>query len=59
MLAATHSVNTLTMGHPIVLIIGPANFSPYPYKRTAPVSIEIIENEIAKFENPPISRKSC
>src|SRR5690242_7610987 len=57
--AATASVSTLTRGQPTEFTIGPANFSPYPYNSTAPVRIEMIENETAKFENPPISRKSC
>src|SRR3954463_9254712 len=47
------------MGQPTVLITGPANLSPYPYSSTAPVRIEMIEKEMAKFEKPPISRKSC
>src|SRR5512132_3592909 len=40
-------------------MIGPASLSPWPYSRTAPVRTEMIVNEMAKLENPPISRKSC
>src|SRR5712691_8055553 len=57
--AATASVKRLTTGHPTELTTGPANFSPYPYSSTAPVRMEMMEKETAKFENPPISRKSC
>src|SRR5207249_1152409 len=59
MLAATASVKKLTTGQPTVLTIGPASFSPYPYRRIAPVRIEMIEKLTAKLEKPPISRKSC
>ena len=57
--AATASVITLTSGHPTEFTIGPAYFSPYPKRRTAPVRMEMMEKETAKLEKPPICRKSC
>src|SRR3954447_9678225 len=57
--AATHMVNMLTIGQPIEFAAGPANFSPYPYSSTAPVNMEMMEKETAKFAKPPISRRSC
>src|SRR5712671_3842690 len=51
--AATASVQ------PIEFTTGPASFSPYPNSSTAPVRMEMMEKEMAKFEKPPISRKSC
>ena len=58
MLAATASVNTLTSGQPNAISAGPPITSPCEYNVTAPVRIEMIENEMAKFENPPIVRNS-
>lgn len=56
--AATHNGNRLTAGQPTVLLMmGPANFRPYPKRRMTPVRTEMTENEMAKFENPPISRE--
>ncbi|HWS71309.1 MAG TPA: hypothetical protein VN605_04315 [Thermoanaerobaculia bacterium] len=52
-------VNKLTIGQPTEFTTGPANLRPYPYSSTAPVRIEMMEKEMAKFENPPISRNSC
>src|SRR5690348_1433322 len=57
--AATQRVKRLTIGQPTVLMTGPANLSPEPYSSTAPVRMEMIEKEMAKLENPPISRNSC
>src|SRR3954469_9724732 len=58
MLRATVNVNTLTSGHPNAISAGPPMISPWEYSVTAPVSTEMIENEIAKFEKPPIVRNS-
>src|SRR5437016_5251644 len=58
MLIATVSVNRVTSGQPNAISAGPPIVSPCPYRVTAPVRIEMIENEIAKFEKPPIVRKS-
>jgi hypothetical protein len=52
-------VKRLTSGQPTEFTIGPASFSPWPKRRMAPVRTEMIENEMAKLEKPPISRKSC
>jgi len=52
------SVNNVTSGQPKAISAGPPIVSPCPYRVTAPVRIEMMENEIAKFENPPIVRKS-
>src|SRR4029079_1561853 len=57
--AATQSVKRLTIGQPTVLMTGPGRLRPDPKSRTAPARAEMIVNEMAKFENPPISRKSC
>ena len=54
--SATHNVNRLTTGHPTELMIGPANFNPYPNRRIAPVRMEMIEKEIAKEK---ARRKNC
>src|SRR6476659_1862632 len=58
MLSATASVKTLTSGHPKVISAGPPITSPCEYRVTAPVRIEMIENEIAKLEKPPMVRNS-
>src|SRR5947207_12941396 len=58
MLSATASVNTLTSGQPNAISAGPPIVSPCEYSVTAPVRIEMIENEMAKFENPPIVRNN-
>src|SRR5262245_10312044 len=58
MLIATVSVKKVTSGQPKAISAGPPIVSPWPYSVTAPVSIEMIENEIAKLEKPPIVRKS-
>ena len=58
MLAATVSVNIVASGQPSVISSGPPISSPYPYRVTAPVRIEMMENEIAKLEKPPMLRKS-
>ena len=38
---------------------GPPAFKPTPYSVTAPVRMEMIENEMAKLEKPPMSRNNC
>ena len=58
MLSATASVNSVTSGQPKAISAGPPITSPCSKSVTAPVRIEMIENEMAKFENPPIVRKS-
>ena len=58
MLSATVSVKTATRGQPNAISAGPPIVSPCPYSVTAPVKIEIIENDMAKFEKPPIERNS-
>src|SRR5262245_10950634 len=58
MLQTTASVKSVTRGQPKAISAGPPIFNPWPYSVTAPVRIEMIENEMAKFENPPIVRNS-
>jgi hypothetical protein len=58
MLSATASVKRLTSGHPNVISAGPPITSPCEYSVTAPVRMEMIENEIAKLEKPPMVRNS-
>jgi hypothetical protein len=58
MLIATVSVKSVTRGQPKAISAGPPIVRPCPKSVTAPVRIEIIENEMAKFENPPIVLKS-
>src|SRR5688500_6093815 len=58
MLSATARVKSDTSGHPNAFSAGPPITSPCSYNVTAPVSIEMMENEMAKFENPPIVRNS-
>ena len=58
MLATTASVKNVTNGQPNAISAGPPIRSPCPYSVTAPVRIEMIENEMAKLENPPMVRKS-
>src|SRR5262249_44397923 len=58
MLSATVSVKTATRGQPNAISAGPPIVSPCPYSVTAPVKIEIIENDMAKLEKPPIERNS-
>ena len=58
MLNATIRVKTLTSGQPNAISAGPPIISPCEYSVTAPVRIEMIENEIAKFEKPPMVRNS-
>src|SRR5262245_54580883 len=58
MLQTTASVKSVTRGQPKAISAGPPIFSPCPYSVTAPVRIEMIENEMAKLEKPPIVRKS-
>src|SRR5262245_26806660 len=56
MQAATARVNSVATGQPRDISRGPPISKPYPNSVTAPVRIEMMENEMAKFENPPISR---
>ena len=58
MLTATASVKRLTRGQPNAISAGPPTTSPCEYSVTAPVRIEMIENEIAKFENIFMRRSS-
>ena len=53
-------MNALRMGHVHEIEIGPPLFQPAPKFVKQPARIEMIENEIAKFENPDQERfRSC
>ena len=39
-------------GQPTVIAIGPPLFQAWPYVVNVPARMEMIENEIAKLENP-------
>ena len=58
MLRATSSVPAVASGQPRLISSGPPSCKPSPNKVTAPVRIEMMENEMAKFEKPPTVRKS-
>jgi hypothetical protein len=45
-------MNTLMIGHDHEIEIGPPLFQPAPKLVKQPARIEMIEKEIAKFENP-------
>jgi hypothetical protein len=47
-----------TSSHPQVIHIGPPCSKPMLNEVRHPARIEMIVNEIAKFRNPPIARKS-
>jgi hypothetical protein len=55
-----HKMRAARMGHPHAMAAGPPPFQPLPKVVKAPARIEMIENEIAKFENPDHERfSSC
>ena len=45
-------MNAAIRGQPIEMAIGPPLFQAWPKVVKQPARIEMIENEIAKFENP-------
>jgi len=45
-------MSTLMTGQPIEIAFGPPLFHAWPYVVKQPARIEMIENEIAKLENP-------
>ncbi len=49
---ATIRTSTLMIGHMIEIAIGPPFLNAWPYVVKHPASTEMIENEIAKLENP-------
>ena len=51
-------MNRLMMGQPQAIAAGPPLFQPTPKVVKHPARIEMIENEIAKFENPDQDRSS-
>src|SRR5262249_3831758 len=58
MLQATSRVITETRSHPPTTPAGPPQLRPHVYWVTAPVRIEMIENERAKLPDPPRRRRS-
>src|SRR5437870_13249238 len=58
MLRVTSRVPAVASGQPSVISSGPPMVKPYPNRVTAPVRMEMMENEIAKLENPPMLRNS-
>lgn len=51
-------MNTETIGHPHAIAAGPPLFQPNPNDVKQPARIEMIENEMAKLENPDQERCS-
>ncbi len=49
---ATARISTQISGHAIEIAIGPPFLSAWPYVVKQPARMQMIENEIAKFENP-------
>ena len=56
--SATRTTKNPTISHPQVTAIGPPSLKAMKYDVRQPARIEMIVNEMAKFENPPISRYS-
>ncbi len=53
-------MNTDTIGQPHAIAVGPPLFHPSPNEVKHPARIEMMENEIAKLENPDQERiNSC
>ncbi len=58
MAIATRMQNAPTSSQPHVITTGPPLLNPMKYEVRQPARMEMIVNEMAKFENPPISRYS-
>ena len=58
MARATRTTNAPTISQPQVTAIGPPLSNAMKYDVRQPARIEMMVNEMAKFENPPISRYS-
>ena len=58
MASATITQKPPTMSQPQVIATGPPFWNAMKYEVKQPARIEMIVNEIAKFANPPIDRKS-
>ena len=54
----TARMNRLMMGQPHAMAAGPPLFQPTPKVVKQPARIEMIENEMAKFEKPDHDRSS-
>ena len=55
-----HMISAARIGHPQAMAAGPPPFQPWPKVVKQPARIEMIENEIAKFEKPDHDRfSSC
>ena len=51
-------MNAAKIGQPQAIAAGPPLFQPSPNEEKQPARIEMIENEIAKLENPDQDRSS-
>src|SRR4051812_36259465 len=58
MVAATHRANSPTSGHPIPTAAPPTDPNPTWNDVTPPARMQMIDSEMAKFENPPRTRAS-
>src|ERR1051326_3192946 len=58
MLNATNKLNKPPMNHPTNAPPPPVELKAAENEEIPPARIQMIENEIAKFENPPIRRES-
>ncbi len=56
--SATSVTKPPTISQPHMTATGPPSLNPMKYDVRQPARIEMIVNEMAKFENPPISRYS-
>ena len=58
MASPTNSVITPTNGQPQVMMTGPPEFRPVPYRVRQPDRIEMIVKETAKLVKPDMCRRS-